>query len=435
MRAQSVSVDISPESQVSLGAADVGKNAWIGVTEKIEANLLALWSENDGMPVLMISVDLLYPGRILRAAIEAAAEHLDPDHIFLAASHTHQAPMTDDTKPRFGLADTEYLAWLKDRISAGVQQVLRPGPTQSATISASRSEASHSINRRRFARFFLARRLIVNEFVTSPNPRGVTDESIVTATIKDSDGRPIALLWNYACHPVGFPLHNTVAAHYPHVIRESARKRLGDPHLPVLFFQGFSGNTRPSATAGAHSPRRRIRQLFSGRLFEDMTERGYADWSTSLAKKVTDSFEHERPVESNFIGTSRVIRDSADFAEPLGADVSFHGLRIGPEILILGVSGEAVAEYAPQVRNMGGAEFTFCVGCLDHTFGYIPTSQIMAEGGYEGGGFRGKFDLTSINPAIEDHTLKGFQAVLTGLPVPKPNRLEEEALHGPDSGH
>lgn len=415
MKACSVSIDISPESQVSLGAGSVGRGAWLGVTEKVEANLLALWSENDNMPVLVVSVDLLYPGRILRATVEAAAEHLDADHIFLAASHTHQAPMTDDTKPKFGSADADYLIWLAEKISAAVELVLRLESARPVTLTVARSEASHSINRRRFVRFFLAKTLIINSFVSGPNPRGITDESIITASIRTADGNPIALMWNYACHPVGFPLHNTVAAHYPYVIRETARTRFNDAGLPVLFFQGFSGNTRPSATARVHSPSRRVRRLFWGPLFEDMTTQDYAHWSASLARVVMQAFESERPVESDSIATSRVVRPSADFAEQLQTDVSFHGLRVGPDLSILGVSGEAVAEYAPQVRRMAQSEFTFCVGCIDHVFGYIPTGKILAEGGYEGGGYCGKFDLNSINPHIEDHTLQGFQAVVADL--------------------
>lgn len=415
MKARSTAVDISPTSEVSLGAADVGKDAWLGVSEKIEANLLALWSADDEMPVLVVSVDLLYPGRILRAAVEAAAEHLDADHVFLAASHTHQAPMTDDTKPRFGSADADYLWWLKAKISAAVELVLRPESAQHVTMSVGRSQAAHSINRRRFARFFPARQLIVNSFVFGPNPSGTTDESVITATLRTSDGEPIALMWNYACHPVGFPQHNTVAGHFPHVIRETARGRFGAPQLPVLFFQGFSGNTRPSATARVHSPARRLRALIAGPLFEDMTTNGYTDWTTSLADEVLKTTDREQGVETSFIATSRVIRPSAEFAEPLEVDISFHGIQIGPDFSMLGVSGEAVAEYASTVRAMAHSEFTFCVGCIDHTFGYIPTSQIMSEGGYEGGGFRGKFDLDSVNPRIEDHVVQGFQAVVEGL--------------------
>ena len=412
MKASALSVDISPRSQVALGAAGAGASPWLGVTEPIEANLLALWAEGDDKPIVIISIDLLYPGRILRAAVEAAAEHLEADRIFLAATHTHRAPMTDDTKACLATPDQDYLAWLKLRLSVAVKQVLRPEYAEAATIAASAGKASHSINRRRKKWLFLARKPLINSFTSAPNPRGVTDETLLTISIRRVGGEPIALLWNYACHPVGYPRLNTIAAHFPHVIRQKARTRWDNKKLPVLFFQGFSGNTRPSATAKVHSPARFMRRLISGPMFEDMTESVYARWSTSLADTVLETLAQEQPIGAGSLSSSRAMVRGDDFAEPLDEGVSFHCLHVGPDFSMVAVSGEVVAEYALRVRRIASSKFTFCVGCIDHTFGYIPTSRILEEGGYEGGNYCKNFGIDSINPMIEENTMKGFREVL-----------------------
>src|SRR5664279_2436687 len=95
------SVDISPRADVQLGGY-VGRDGLsTGSDTPLEGNIVAIVGSNN-RPVVLVSVDLLYPGRALRGYLEAALPNLSPDQLFLAASHTHQAPMTDDTKPMLG---------------------------------------------------------------------------------------------------------------------------------------------------------------------------------------------------------------------------------------------------------------------------------------------------------------------------------------------
>ncbi|WP_104176983.1 hypothetical protein [Cryobacterium sp. Y50] len=410
MHASAISLDISPTSQVQLGAAGAGDSRWLGVAEPIEANFLVLWPET-GDPILIVTVDLLYPGRILRAAVEAAAHPLRPAQIFLAASHTHRAPMTDDTKPGLGTPDPDYIDWLRETVSAAVRSVLQIGIAKPVVVSAAQSIAAHSINRRRKKLIFLAKRPRINAFINAPNPRGTTDDTLITVSIRRANGDQIAVLWNYACHPVAYPQLNTVAAHFPHPVRDALRVNAGNGELPVLYFQGFSGNTRPSASARVHTPLRFLRRIVSGPLFEDMTGAAYEKWSESLTRAVLSTILTEREVASDEITVARVTRPGSAFVDGLKSDVSFHGLHIGPEFSILAVSGEVVAEYAGPVRSLTGAKFAFCVGCIDDTFGYIPTHGILQEGGYEGGGYCKAFGLGAINERIEEEILSGFRAV------------------------
>jgi hypothetical protein len=414
VKAKALAIDISPMSRVELGAADVGSSAWLGVSEPIEANLLALWPEDGEMPLLMVSLDLLYPGRVLRKVAEKAAPQLDSDHIFLAATHTHRAPMTDDTKPLLGSPDDIYMDWLADKLASAIVKVLEPVGAEPCQIMAGKATAGHSINRRLKKRFFMARRPLINAYMNAPNKLGPTDETIIAASIRDVAGAPIAILWNYACHPVGFPQLNTVAAHFPGVVRDALRTSGSNSEVPVLYFQGFSGNTRPSASAKVHSFGRVIRRLLSGPLFEDMTPSAYQLWAESLSRLVVSAAENGRQIASEPLTTSRVEINGSEFAATLDEDVSFHGIEIGRELAIAAVSGEAVVEYTSIVRKMSDAEFTLCVGCIDHTFGYIPTTKIIEEGGYEAGNFCRSFGLTSVNPQIQESVVDGFRLIVNG---------------------
>jgi hypothetical protein len=73
---------------------------------------------------------------------------------------------------------------------------------------------------------------------------------------------------------------------------------------------------------------------------------------------------------------------------------------------------------------MAGGDHVMCVGCLDHTFGYAPTSRIRAEGGYEGGDYCATFGLGPLTDAVEEEMLNGFSAVLASY-QPAPGAIDD----------
>src|SRR5207247_4126446 len=64
-------------------------------------------------------------------------------------------------------------------------------------------------------------------------------------------GKDVAACWSYACHPVGFPVLNDLSAEYPGLVRHMIRASCGD--IPVVFWQGFSGNIAPLQVLDTHS--------------------------------------------------------------------------------------------------------------------------------------------------------------------------------------
>jgi hypothetical protein len=50
------------------------------------------------------------------------------EEIFLAASHTHTAPMIDETKPRLGIRNDEYAGMLVKRIVKAVSRIALETP-------------------------------------------------------------------------------------------------------------------------------------------------------------------------------------------------------------------------------------------------------------------------------------------------------------------
>jgi hypothetical protein len=93
-----------------------------------------------------------------------------------------------------------------------------------------------------------------------------------------------------------------------------------------------------------------------------------------------------------------------------GGTVWAHRLDIGTDVRVIGFSAEMVVEYLPILQDFFGSGRLFCVGCLDGVFGYIPTSRMVQEGGYESRDFLPYFSLRGrFSPGIEkllhDHLL------------------------------
>lgn len=87
-------VDITPSRAIDMGSGTSADSVEASPVpgESLEANFVLLQDENNLEDrCMLVSLDLLYPGAEIRAAIENAATDLPADRIFLAASHTHRA--------------------------------------------------------------------------------------------------------------------------------------------------------------------------------------------------------------------------------------------------------------------------------------------------------------------------------------------------------
>jgi hypothetical protein len=80
-------------------------------------------------------------------------------------------------------------------------------------------------------------------FVCGFNPDGPADDTVLVARITASDGRPVATVVNYACHPTTLAWENTaISPDYVGAMRATVESVTG---VPCLFLQGASGDLGP----------------------------------------------------------------------------------------------------------------------------------------------------------------------------------------------
>ena len=75
------------------------------------------------------------------------------------------------------------------------------------------------------------------------------------------------------------------------------------------------------------------------------------------------------------------------------SDVTLHWFDLAEDLRVTGISAEVCWEYIDLVRNVFPSQKIWPVGYIDNVFGYLPTQDMLSEGGYEVAGFRKAFGI------------------------------------------
>lgn len=395
-----VSVRASSRILIHSGPAVLGANGMpnlqvASVADDLESNVVVLGDDPD--PVIIVTCDLLYIGDALRQAVlEALGSLVSEEQLFFAASHTHRAPMVDPTKPELGRPSPSVLESISTDIVTAIREALAQ-PQSSCRMEVAQGIHSAGINRRRH-RLVLVTRMGIRwrEVLMAPNPDGPNDDGIRRLRFLDSASeKVVAEVWSIALHPTDYPQKDVITADFPGYVRRAIRCDVGRK-FPVLFLQGFSGNVRPTNPSTPWG----LRRLLQGPRFTGFTEDEYRDWTESLTREVLSV--PWRSLAGTRIRSIRLPIQRQEFVHggEVDHDGAIHGLRIG-DLGIVGVPSEVVVEYLSSLVPVSPIENVWGVGCIDHVWGYAPTSKILDEGGYEAEGFCRSFGVESVNPNIE----------------------------------
>jgi len=398
-----------PEVAV-LGASGSTSASRLRVRSSLELNAVAI--ENPGhRPLVVISIDALYVGSTLEAAARQLSETYSCEVLF-GASHTHRAPMLDSRKPRLGSQSSEFVREVRETLSRLIPHLLaKLGRAAPSSLEARSVITDLGINRRKWRALAVEnRRVVRRRVVMAPNREGVKDDIITVLVARSASGLE-GILWNYACHPVG-EADLCVSAHFPGAVREAIRQQFGQPGLPVVFLQGFSGNVRPKLGLWPSKldGRTVFRAVVGG--FYPISRRALNKWMAKLSCETMEAVDAATPISP---GPIVIRRETLDLgirraASSEAVPVQVVGIEVGPDMAIVAISAEVVAEYAADVRSR--RPYVMPVGCVGDSFGYLPTDKIALEGGYEGGDFCASFNLEPLPCPVEPSVRAAIDRVL-----------------------
>lgn len=247
-------IDITPP----IGIAHAG---WGAQTHQRAAGVdLPLWATalavSDGdQTVVMVDIDLVYVWEEEAVKIRqtiADLTGLPLSHIRISYTHTHSGPITGRGWTSWIEEGTEmvgpYDASLPHRIAGVAWAAIRD--LRPARIAAGKGTCRIAVNRR-------FQRPEDGAVVVGRNWEGPVDHEVQVIRIDDTESAPLAVIVNYACHPITVgPDCDLITPDYPGVVKRVVEQATG---ATCLFLQGAAGNIGPIrgvARGGIHEHKR-----------------------------------------------------------------------------------------------------------------------------------------------------------------------------------
>lgn len=403
------STDITPQEPIPLaGYASLRAPTFERVADRLECNIVAL--RRGEQLALFVAFDLMYVGAYLRDRIlDALSGRIPRERIFLASSHTHFGPPTEDSLPVLGAVTHEYREFVAKRVIDLALRLLdeRFAP---ASLEYCEGEAAQTVNRRSRA-FGIARRFpfIGSQMRIKPNPTGPRDDVIRLIRIRDAEGKDVAICWSYACHPVGYPNLNDLSAEYPGFVRNMVRAAAGQ--IPVVFWQGFSGNVSPFRYSGdGEYPASVTARAFIASNLEDWNR-----WAGRLGSRVLDLLRNPGSPIGGPIKSDSSSLSVSEIGLHSNKELRLQEIWLGPQLVVSGLTAEVAVEYVDVLRRMRAPARVIPVGCVGDVYGYLPVDAMVPEGGYEVQGFvprfglRGRF-VSNVTSVVEQRLFRTARA-------------------------
>jgi hypothetical protein len=358
----------------------------------------AVFVAHAGEEALIAGFDLCFLGREEADRFKGAIGRkidLSPRQILLNTSHNHAGPSVGtwayaDYRP----PDRMYLHELEKAVvtaACGASSCARE-----VALWAGSTRCALPMNRRRRDKDGSIR--------LAPNPEGRVYDAVPLLVLKSLDGSPVSVLFSVSCHPTtldGFE----ISADYPGVAMDLLDKHLGTS--ASLFLQGVGADANPCVVGDCEDEWR-------GGSWEDVARAG-----AMVAEPVALALEaglvpmepeiHCACVESQWplapsIGRAgyeallakpdtnelmrlwagrQIARLERGKELPTRVPVTAQGMQIGRGVRLIGLEGEPVAELGLLIRDFCEEGVTFPLGCTNGAQLYLPTSDMLDEGGYE----------------------------------------------------
>lgn len=366
----------------------------------------------------------------IRTGVAAALE-IDSGQVRVSVTHTHAGPVlrADHHAPN-AEAERTYLDFLVEQcISTAVQASRDRVP-----VSVHPGYGSSAVGKSR------RQRLDDGLMVAGYNPEGAADPTVSVIGFHDADGAVVASIVHYAAHPTTLGYTNDILSpDYPGVTKRFVEQTIGGH---CIFLQGAAGNVGPgpggflsdfdlmhsigtqlgcaasqTLLAGAeqqydHSYQQLVRsgadlgvwsrtlrppaaaplQVRSERItlpVQDQPPPAEVERQTDELADLVTRLKSEEAPEAD-LGDARfrlrrstmALSRSRQFHGKQNHDVEVHVIAIGAAVLI-GIPIEPFCEIGTTIREQSPFPYTLFSGYTNGAYGYLPTPQAAAVGGYE----------------------------------------------------
>lgn len=389
------------------------------IHDELHARCLVL---DDGKNKIAIVIcDLL---GIPREVIDAAKVRINdtvgiPDsHVLIAATHTHSATTARGPKGVMWKDDsTEYQRFLAGRIADGVHRAVNH--LEPAVIGWGRAEEPSEVFNRRWE--VTDASLLKNPFggtdqvrmnppagsASLVRPAGPVDPEIGFVSVKGVDGRPIALLANYSLHYVGGVPNGDVSADYfGYFCRDIEQRFSRDDDVPFvgMLTNGTSGDINninfrePGVHRAPYEKMKEVANKVADRVYEAHRTVEFRNWVAldALAMDLPLTLRKPTPETLHFLSQITATQPAEPLSKeriyldrltklqdgPETIDARLQVLKIG-SLSISAIPFETFVEIGLELKSRTPFSQTFTVELANGWYGYLPTPEQHARGGYE----------------------------------------------------
>ena len=420
-----------------------------GKAHDLHAKALAI-GDSRGHLVVLVTCDLLGLTRQLSESVAVSVHRclgLERGQIMFTASHTHCGPvlpgllegllpMTPGDRAKAQAYARHLHDQLVELIAAALAD-LSPG-----RLSLGVGRASFAVNRRQRT---------PEGVIIGTNPNGPVDHQVPVLAATGANGLLRAMVVGYACHCTTLDINLWCGdyAGFTQLALEAAY-----PGATALFVAGCGADANPhprrtlelcqshgESLAGAalqamHGPLTEVRGAISWAF--DRVPLAFANVPSrdAFEREYAEGLQYYRERASRWLG----VLDQGGQV-PATYPYTIQAFRLGDNVVLLGLAGEVVAEYALSIRKHFPGFHVLPIAYANEVFGYLPTRRVLEEGGYEADLCMAVYGLpTTWSPSVEESIYRAachqVERLLNGLDPPRADRsgtVGSSRSEGPDS--
>jgi hypothetical protein len=365
--------DITPQVATPMwGYGDRHAMLSEGVADPLWAKAVVLEAGNERLAIVGMDIGRGPTTAMMAKIREAVAKEAGVGHVMIAGSHTHHGPVIE-------LTDREGCG--KGKFDGSVAYAKRlPELLIDVIVEAKNNVVPAQIG-------VAKKRVALNRNRHTKRPSKPTDPMLAVIRFDDFAGKPIAVIANFAAHPVTMDtMMLKFSADYPGAMQNRVEEALT---TNCVFMQGASGDMSPD------------RGGLSGQQFGE----ALGDQVVALARAIETATPKAPAIQAQvdrFKFASRV-----DFSNPLlvaffeqaffpelvrnytqefvrGIEPELTTVLLNGDLALVGASGEFFCNHSNRLKERSYVKDTVFFGYCNGHHMYFPTIEAASEGGYGG---------------------------------------------------
>ena len=354
------SVKITPERPVRMSGYASRTELSAGIATDLYAKAMAI-EDSQGQRAVLVTADLIgfradFAEPTCRRIMEQTG--LQRDQIILNASHTHTGPTLGLDADQLGFppdqaqATVEYSGELQRRLVELVSTSLER--LEPATLSWGMGVATFVMNRREFTQ---------RGVILGVNPRGLADRSVPVLRVDSVEGKLLGVLFGAACHNTTLTGSNLDLsgdfAGYAQLQVEMARDG-----VQAMFMQGCGGDANPFPRGS-----------------EELASLHGRSLGNEVLRVIDSKLQPVRGPLRTALAIAELPLASPATPDTYGAPIAVW--QFGRDLTLVALPGEVVVDYVTLIERAIGPRQLWIAAYSNDVFGYLPSVQVLQDGGYE----------------------------------------------------